>query len=110
LGQDWRENRQDSQGILYSAYRQGACCSNLLLARHGQPLNRVEQGQDGCLLNAAISYDIWSFAGDFLVTVQRQDQGSSVEAATVIKAQLYDWGKSKRILTNLFNDIRALPI
>jgi hypothetical protein len=84
-----------------------AVCS---LARHGQALNKVEQGQDGCLLKAGIPSDMWSFAGDFLITVQRQEQGASAEAATVIKGQLYDWGKSKRILTELFNDIRDLPV
>ncbi|MGH7493487.1 MAG: zinc ribbon domain-containing protein [bacterium] len=80
------------------------------LARHGQPLNKVEQGQDGCLLKAGIPSDMWSFAGDFLITVERREQGPSVEAVTVIKGQLYDWGKSKRILTELFNDIRDLPV
>ncbi len=84
-----------------------AICS---LARHGQPLNKVIQGQDGCVLQVGLPSDMWSFAGDFLITVQRQEEGSSVEAATVIKGQLYDWGKSKRILKKLFNDITDLSI
>ena len=84
-----------------------ALCS---LARHGQSLNDVEQGQDGCLLRADIPSDMWSFAGELLVTIQRQEQSSSVEAATAIKGQLCDWGKSKRILTELFDDIRGLTV
>jgi hypothetical protein len=84
-----------------------AICS---LARHGQSLNKVEQGEDGCLLKAGIPSDIWSFRGDILVTIQHQEQGSSVEATTIIKGQLYDWGKSKRILTELFDDIKNLPV
>jgi len=84
-----------------------AICS---LARRGQPLSEVEQGQDGCLLKAGLPSDMWSVAGDFLVTVERQGQGASVEAATVIKGQLYDWGKSKRMLTALFDDIRRLTV
>lgn len=80
------------------------------LARHGQSLNNVERGQDGCLLKASLPSDMWSFAGDLIVTIQRQEQGSSVEAATVIKGQLYDWGKSKRVLAELFNDIKGLPV
>jgi hypothetical protein len=84
-----------------------AICS---LARHGQPLNKVEQGQDGCLLKAGLPSDMWSFTGDLLITIERQEQGTSVEAATVIKGQLYDWGKSKRILSELFDDIKGLPV
>lgn len=79
-----------------------ALCS---LARRGQSLQDVQQGQDGCLLRAGLPSDLFSLAGDLLVTVQRQDQGTAVEAATVIKGQLYDWGKSKRILSTLYEDI-----
>jgi hypothetical protein len=35
-----------------------AVCS---LARHGQPINRVEQGEDGCLLEAAIASTLVSY-------------------------------------------------
>jgi hypothetical protein len=84
-----------------------AVCS---LARHGQPVNRVEQGADGCVLEAGLPSDIWSFGGDLIVTVQRLEQGSSVEAATAIKGQMYDWGKSDRALDKLFDDIKSLPI
>lgn len=82
-----------------------AICS---LARHGQPLKGVEQGADGCLLKGGLPSDIWSFAGDFVVSVQSEGQGSTVEAATVIKGQLYDWGKSERVLDELFADIKAV--
>ena len=84
-----------------------AICS---LARRGEPLNKVEQGLDGCLLKAGIPSDMWSFAGDFLITIQREEQGTSVEAVTIIKGQLYDWGKSKHILKELFDDIKSLPV
>ncbi|MCZ7625332.1 MAG: hypothetical protein C3F12_07495 [Candidatus Methylomirabilota bacterium] len=80
------------------------------LARHGQPLNKVQQGQDGCLLKADLPSDIWSFAGDLVITIERQGRGTSVEAATVIKGQLYDWGKSNRILSELLDDIKGLPV
>lgn len=79
------------------------------LARHGQSLHHVEQGQDGCFLRAGLPSDLFSFAGDLLVTIQRQDQGTTVEAATAIKGQLYDWGKSKRILNALFEEIGQNP-
>ncbi len=80
------------------------------LARNGQPLQNVEQGEDGCLLQAKLPSDLWSFAGDLLVTVERMEKGSRVEAATVIKGQLYDWGKSKRMLATLFEDLKRIPV
>ncbi len=80
------------------------------LARHGQPIDTVEQGIDGCLLKAVLPSDIWSFEGEFLVTVQRLDQGTSVEAATHVRGQLFDWGKSGRAIRTLFNDISDLAV
>jgi hypothetical protein len=53
---------------------------------------------------------MWSFAGDIVITVERQKEGTSVEAATVIKGQVFDWGKSKRLLNSLFEDISSLPV
>ncbi|NQT17279.1 MAG: zinc ribbon domain-containing protein [Planctomycetes bacterium] len=80
----------------------GVLCS---LALHGHTVRRSQQAADGCLLEAAIPSDIWSFEGDLLVTVQRHQEGTLVEAATIIKGQLFDWGKSQRCLDSLFADL-----
>lgn len=75
------------------------------LARHGQTLHNVEQAEDGCLFRASLPSDLWSFKGELLVTVQRQVPSTLVEAATIIRGQLYDWGKSKRAMDALLEDI-----
>lgn len=79
------------------------------MARYGQQINEIEQKQDGCLVSAIIPSDVWSFAGTLMVNIQKQDLGTSVKAATLIKGQLYDWGKSKLVLANLFDDIINIP-
>ena len=79
------------------------------LARHGQHLRRVSQAQDGCVFEAAIPSDMWSFEGDFVITVYWEGSGTVVEAGTIIKGQLYDWGKSKRCLKKLFTDLGTTP-
>lgn len=83
-----------------------AICS---LARNGQVLQRVHQFDDGCLIEAILPSDMWSFEGEVLVSVRREVSGSRVEAATKIKGQLFDWGKSSRCLDTLFTDINAIP-
>ncbi len=80
----------------------GVLCS---LALHGHIVRQSQQAADGCLLKAVIPSDVWSFAGDLFVTVQRHQEGTLVEAATNIKGQLFDWGKSKRCLDSLFADL-----
>jgi hypothetical protein len=83
------------------------------LARHGQSLRGVKQGTDGCLFEAVLPSDFFSFEGDLLVTVRRpQNDGDAktrVSAATKIKGQLYDWGKSRKCLDELFANLQLDP-
>jgi hypothetical protein len=83
-----------------------ALCS---LARHGQVIQQVRQFDDGCLLEATLPSDLWSWEGILYVTVRKADTGSRVDGATQIKGQLFDWGKSKRCLETLFADVKASP-
>jgi hypothetical protein len=70
-------------------------------AGSGQEIRRVQQFADGCLLEATIPSDMWSFEGTLYVTIRGKGHGSHVDATTKIN-QLYDWGKSKRLLEGLF--------
>lgn len=80
------------------------------LARNGRTVRQASQGEDGCVIEATIPSDMWSFEGDLLVTVQRHAEGTFVEAATKIKGQLFDWGKSSQLLDQLFADLTMTPI
>lgn len=80
----------------------GILCS---LARRGHTVRNVQQGSDGCLIEAAVSSDMWSFEGTMIIKVEAMDKGVLVEAETVVKGQLFDWGKSNRNLNDLFNDL-----
>jgi hypothetical protein len=79
------------------------------LARHGRKVSRVQQGQDGCVVEAVIPSDLWSWEGSLVVSVQSRGDDTYVEAATIIKGQLYDWGKSNRCLEELFSDLSMTP-
>lgn len=81
-----------------------ALCS---LAKHAQQLRRVTQATDGCGLEAVLASDMWSFEGELLIGLRRQGPSTEVTGRTIIKGQLYDWGKSKRCLKRLFADLRG---
>jgi hypothetical protein len=90
-----------------AAVKPGAVIASVLcsLARHGRQVRKVHQLSDGCIFEATLASDMWSFAGDLIVTVSRQPRGTLVEAEAVIKGQLFDWGKSRRALEELFVDL-----
>jgi hypothetical protein len=85
----------------------GVLCS---MARRGHTLQSVEQAPDGCVLQAALPSDMWSLEGDLFITIRRLASATAVEAATKVRGQLFDWGKSKAVLEDLFNDIPRLPV
>lgn len=76
-------------------------------ARHGLSLEQVHQADAGCVLEAKIPSDLWSFEGRLVVTIERAGAATKIEAATNIPGQKYDWGKSNRCLDQLFGDLHA---
>jgi hypothetical protein len=80
-----------------------ALCS---LAGSGQEIRHVEQFADGCLLEASIPSDMWSFEGTLYLRIRGSGHESHVDATTKID-QLYDWGKSTRFLDQLFQALEG---
>lgn len=79
-----------------------ALCS---LARHGRKLTKVHQAEDGCILEATLPPDLRAMSGEVLVTIRRAGNHTRVEATTKIQGQVYDWGKSKQCLNQLFSEL-----
>jgi hypothetical protein len=51
---------------------------------------------------------MWSFEGELVISFRRLSNGTQIAAATKIRGQLYDWGKSKQQLEQLFGDIKEI--
>jgi hypothetical protein len=82
-----------------------ALCS---LARNSQAVTGTEQLEDGCILTADIPSDLKTLGGILTIQVGRIPNGTAVEGAVKIPGQLYDWGKSKKVLATLMADVPAL--
>lgn len=106
LGMKTGKERSESLSSPPGTVIVAALCS---LARNGQALQQVRQFEDGCLLEASLPSDIWSWQGVLYVGIRKDADGTRVEAATSINGQWFDWGKSKRCLETLFADLKATP-
>lgn len=80
-----------------------ALCS---LARRGQSLRDVSQGENGLSLEAELPSDLLSMAGSLHVSLWRSERGTGISASTKIDGQWIDWGKSRRCLEQLIADLR----
>lgn len=77
------------------------------LARNSQAVTGTEQLEDGCILTADIPSDAKTFGGTLTIEVERIPNGTAIEGTATIPGQLYDWGKSKKILATLIADVPA---
>jgi hypothetical protein len=77
------------------------------LAKHGQTFQSAEQHDSGCVLTAELPSSVCSLKGKLTISLLRRERCTQVAAATAIGGQVYDWGKSKRCLEQLFGDLRS---
>jgi hypothetical protein len=77
-----------------------------LLAGCGHSVRRVQQGTDGCALECVIAPSSrLLIGGELLVTVELARQGTSVRAVTHLPGLIRDWGSSRRVLDQFFNNL-----
>lgn len=77
------------------------------LARQGISLTHLEEQVKGkdCLVAAAVPSSALSWNGELSAHVTGEGSAYSVEAAVTFKGQKFAWGRGKRILKRLFQDI-----
>ena len=75
------------------------------LASRNQRLIAIEEGTDGCVVQAEIPSSMTTWKGKMSLTVERKPEGTLVSSAVVFEGQSSDWGRSKRVLDDLHQDI-----
>ena len=78
------------------------------LAQRGMPIEAGFRAARGSAIKAALPVDVWTWkGGTMLAAFDSAPGGVVVTAATEVPGQLYDWGKSKRVLDTFFADIAS---
>lgn len=80
------------------------------LAKNGNPLKSVEQATNGIVLHAEIPSNFYTWAGDLLIVIEEQAATTKVDINANIKGQLYDWGKSNKVINKILADIDTIKI
>ena len=57
------------------------------------------------MIEAQIPSDMWSWDGVMVISLMQEGPAVKVEACASIKGQLYDWGKSRRLLERFFDGL-----
>jgi len=75
------------------------------LGSKAMPISDVADAEGHCLIQAILPSSALSWEGRVMVSIEAAEGGSFVEASTKIPGQLMDWGRSTRLLRDLFEDV-----
>jgi hypothetical protein len=76
------------------------------LAGCGHSVRRVRQGTDGCTLECVIAPSSRLFiGGELVVVVERTGQGTEVRALANLPGHKRDWGSSRQVLDQFFDNL-----
>lgn len=75
------------------------------LASRNQTLAAVHEAADGCVVEADVPSSLTTSKGKLTLTLERKPEGTLVSSAVVFPGQSGDWGRSKRVLEELHQDI-----
>jgi len=79
-----------------------ALCS---FASRSQKLVDMSEATNGCVINVKMPSSILSWEGNMIVSLERHPDGTMVRATLTIPGQAFDWGRSKRVLQDLMDDV-----
>ncbi len=68
------------------------------------------QAKDGLIIVSLIKPDLISYKGNLMIELQGSDNGVVAKINAIIKGQVYDFGKSKKIVSQVLNDLKTIEL
>ena len=75
------------------------------LASRSQPVEDLADATNGCVITSKMASSIWSWEGRMVVTLESQPEGTKLTGRITVPGQTSDWGRTKRVLQDLVNDV-----
>ena len=75
------------------------------LASRSQPVEDLADATNGCVITSKMASSIWSWEGKMVITLETQPEGTLMKATITVPGQTSDWGKTKRALQGLIDDV-----
>ena len=80
------------------------------LTKNGYPIDSTEDVHDGFIFVAQIPSDMWTWGGSIVISVEETEDLCILNIAAKIKGQIYDWGKSKKVIQKVLADIEEIEL
>jgi hypothetical protein len=80
------------------------------MAKNGYAVTTISHLNNGIFLSGKIASDLWTMGGDILIVIQATDNQTIIQIKAIIKGQLFDWGKSQKVIDNIAKDISSMVV
>jgi len=80
------------------------------LAKHNYSIEEFHEAKDGIVLVGKIKSDLRSFGCKVIIELLGNSDFVDAKVQTLIKGQLYDWGKSKKIVKSILKDLSEIKL
>lgn len=91
---------------LNEAILRGMC----VLAVKGWPVTKIDLAEKGIIIHATIPSDLFTWTTDLLIHIEAEQQQAKLSLRTSIKGQWFDWGKSKRTMNRILDEIGTINL
>ena len=80
------------------------------IAIRSQPIVDISEAGDGCIINSKMASSVWSWEGNMIITLESREEGTLLKGTITVPGQAFDWGRSKRVLQNLIDDVQRYRV
>lgn len=80
------------------------------LASRSQPVTEITEATNGCIITSTMASSIWSWEGKMVVSLETHPEGTLLKGTITVPGQTSDWGKTKRALQGLIDDVQKYRV
>ena len=62
------------------------------------------------IINSKMASSVWSWEGNMIITLESREEGTLLKGTITVPGQAFDWGRSKRVLQNLIDDVQRYRV
>lgn len=81
-----------------------------VLYKNKYQIEEFYKAKDGAILIAKIESNMQSWGGNIVITLTNAKNSVEVMIQSVMKGQLYDWGRSKKIVHRIIKDLESIDL
>ncbi|CAM1341933.1 zinc ribbon domain-containing protein [Tenacibaculum amylolyticum] len=94
------------QNSIQEAFVKSIC----ILTKNKHKIEEFHQAENGVILVGTIESDFWTWGGNIVIELEQNEDFITAKVQSIIKGQIYDWNKSKKVIHKILSDLQTIEI